>query len=99
MHQNEIRKNGLRIIKAVYFTVIDSDDRTLWKRAIDSLHRHIAELETKVKDAAARDAEDANFLVTELWAWKSARRQMCSRFGDRFIRSSRSHAQTTDQPF
>ncbi len=62
------------------------------------MHRHIAALETKVKEAAARNAEDANFLVTELWAWKSARRQMCSRFGNRFIRSSRSYAQAADQP-
>lgn len=79
--------------------VLDSDDRSLWRSAIGSMHRHIAALETKVKEAAARDTEDANFLVTELWAWKSARRQMCSRFGNRFIRSPRPHAQTADQPF
>lgn len=78
--------------------MIDSDDKALWRRAIGSMHRHIAALESKVKEAAARDAEDANFLVTELWAWKSARRQMCSRFGNRFIRSPRSHVETADQP-
>jgi hypothetical protein len=99
VQQSEVRKNGLRIIKDVYFMVLDSDDRSLWRSAIGSMHRHIAVLEIKVKEAAARDREDANFLVTELWAWKSARRQMCSRFGSRFIRSSRSHAQTADQPF
>lgn len=96
--QSEVRKNGLRILKEVYFTVLNSDDKELWKKAIASMHRHIAELERRVKEAAANDADDANFLVTELWAWNSARRQMCSRFGHRFIRSPRSHAQTADQP-
>jgi hypothetical protein len=98
VHQSEVRKNGLRIIKDVYFTVLDSDDKELWKEAIASMHRHIAELEWRVKEAAGNDQEDANFLVTELWAWNSARRQLCAKFGNRFIRSLRSHAQATDEP-
>jgi hypothetical protein len=98
VHQSEVRANGLQILKDVYFTVLDSKDKELWKKAIASMHRHVAELEVRVKKAAADDAPDANFLVTELWAWNSARRQLCARFGRRFIRSPRSHAQTADEP-
>lgn len=96
-----MRKNGLRIIKDVYWTVLGSDDKELWKYALDSMHRHIAELESKVKREAAADSENANFLVTELWAWNSARRQLCHRFGKKFIRpflSPLSHGQAADQP-
>lgn len=85
----------------MYWTVLESDDKELWKYALDSMHRHIAELENKVRREAAADTEDADFLVTELWAWNSARRQLCHRFGNKFIRpflSPLSHDQAADEP-
>jgi hypothetical protein len=50
------------------------------------VHRHIALLEWKVRGAAARHEECADALVTQLWAWESARDQLCVRFGKKFIR-------------
>lgn len=91
MHQSEVKKNGLQILKDVYWTVLKSDDKDLWKEAIASLHRHIDRLEREVREAAARDDEGANAMIVNLWGWKSARRQMYARFGNRFIRSPRSH--------
>lgn len=79
--------------------MLGSDDRNLWKEAIQSMHHHIAMLERKVREAAANDAENANFLVTELWAWNSARRQLCARFGSKFILPSlHSHEEKSDEP-
>lgn len=98
MHQSEVRKRGLGIIKDIYFMVLESRDKGLWKDAIDSMHQHIADLETRVRRASAEDWEDANFLVTELWAWKSARRQMCSRFGRLFILPNSCHEERPDEP-
>lgn len=100
VQQKEVRKNGLRIIEHVFHGVLKSEDKELWKRALNSMHRHIVELECRVRREAAANTEDADFLVTELWAWNSARRQMCARFGNKFIRpllSPSPHDQTADQ--
>lgn len=101
MHQSEVRKSGLQILKDVYWTVLKSDDKDLWKQAIASTHQHIARLEREVREAAARDDECANAMVVNLWAWNSARRQLCARFGRKFIHisSPSSHGETADQPF
>lgn len=99
VHQSEVRKSGLQILKDVYWTVLKSDDKDLWREAIASLHRHIDRLEHEVRIAAVNDAEDANAMIVNLWAWKSARRQMYSRFGNRFIHSSpHFHDQGTRKP-
>jgi hypothetical protein len=101
VQQNEVRKNGLQILRDVYSTVLKSDDKDLWKQAIESTHRHIAHLERKVGEAAAHDDECADAMVINLWAWNSARRQLCARFGRKFIHisSPSSHGETAEKSF
>lgn len=82
--------------------MLESDDKELWKKAIDSTHHHIARLEQKVREAAANDDERADAMVVNLWAWNSARRQLCARFGRKFIHISSPsphHGEAADQPF
>lgn len=98
MQQREVRKSGLRIIESVFHAVLDNDDKNLWKRALSTMQRRITELECRVRREAAAGSEDANFLVTELWAWNSARRQLAARFGKKYIIPFlHSHEETADQ--
>lgn len=83
---SQIEKEGKAILKDIYFIVLRSDEKELWKDAIGSMHRHIAMLESKVKESSGKNEENATDHIRNLWAWQAARREMCRQFGNKFIR-------------
>jgi hypothetical protein len=85
MKTSEVRKGGLEILNTIYKVVLKSDDKELWKRAMDSMHKRIATLEARKHQQIMEDSEDANRTIVELWYWNSARRQFASKFGKKFI--------------
>ena len=83
---SQIEKEGKAILADIYFIVLKSKDKALWQEAIDSMHRIIASLESKVKESSGRNQDDATDHIRNLWAWQAARREMCRRYGNKFIR-------------
>ena len=85
MKTSKVCKGGAEILNTIYKVVLKSDDKELWKRAMDSMHKRIATLELRKHHQIMEDSEDANRTIIELWYWNSARRQFASKFGKKFI--------------
>lgn len=83
---SQIEKEGKAILTDIYFVVLKSKDKTLWQEAIDSMHRRIGVLEVKARESSGRNQNDATDHIRNLWAWQAARREMCRRYGNKFIR-------------
>jgi len=82
---SQIEKEGKAILKDVYFVVFESDEKKLWQDAIHSMHSHIAVLEVKARESSGKNQDDATDHIRNLWAWQAARREMCRRYGNKFI--------------
>ncbi len=85
---SQIEKEGKAILADIYFIVLKSKDKTLWQEAINSMHKRIAILEATVKESSGRGQDNATDHIRNLWAWQAARREMCRRYGNKFIRPS-----------
>lgn len=83
---SQIEKEGKAILTDIYFVVLKSKDKTLWQEAINSMHRRVGVLEVKVRESSGKNQDDATDHIRNLWAWQAARREMCRRYGNKFIR-------------
>lgn len=81
MKQSEVRQLGKEIINQIFPAVICSNQKEDWQKAFDFLHKKITELEIK-----AGQPEATNHNIRELWAFNSCRRQLCERYGRKFIK-------------
>lgn len=83
-----IRREGNKILDDVFSSVLQSHEKSLWKKAMHAMSQHIQKLEIDARYTSYHDPEEADHLIRQLWYWQSARKQLCSRFGKRFIRNT-----------
>lgn len=81
-----IRREGTKILNDIFYVVLLSDEKELWKKAMNSMTSHIEKLEKEARYTSYYDPDEADHLIRQLWYWQSARKQLCARFGRRFIR-------------
>ena len=85
MKTSAIRRGGLEILKSIYYPVLTSSDKDLWKRALDSMHQRIYTLEVHRNEQIQTNTGDINRTIREIWFWNSARDQFLKKFGKKFI--------------
>lgn len=81
-----IRREGTKILNDIFSVVLLSDEKKLWKKAMHSMTSHIEKLENEARYTSYHNPDEADHLIRQLWYWQSARKQLCTRFGRRFIR-------------
>lgn len=75
MKISEIQKGGLEILNTVFCNVLRSPDRDVWKKAIVFIEENIKRMRI--------ESYDEN--IIKIYLWDSARKQLCKRFGKKFI--------------
>jgi hypothetical protein len=85
MKTSAIRRGGLEILQTIYAPVLKSTDKSLWKRALDSIHQRIHNLECRKVEQTMTGSGDIDHTIRDLWFWNSARRQFMGKFGKKFI--------------
>lgn len=68
----ELTREANSLIKDIFYRVIESDDKELWKKAIGSIDTHIKKLEHGDRGVA-------------LFVWIRAKQLMANRYGKKFI--------------
>ena len=80
MKQSDVKKLGKKIIDDIFPALVKSDNKKDWIKAFGFLVKKLADLEYRAGLPSATDHD-----IRELWAWSSARRQLSSLYGKRFI--------------
>ena len=85
MKLSEVKTQGESILKTVYKYVLISDDKAVWKSALESIEKRIYQLSLHKHASIIENREDANEYIVKVWVWESAKRQMLKRFSKRFL--------------
>jgi len=83
---SELRTEGKAILNDIYGYVLRSNDKDIWKKAIDSIFYRIHCLEYEAREASIKDWESSNEIIKKLWCWQEARYQILQKFGSKFIK-------------
>lgn len=85
MKTSEIKSKAKSVINNIYKYVIESDDKDLWKKAIESIDKKIVGLRAERNRLIIKNSSDANNAIIELWVWESVKKQFLVRFSKKFI--------------
>lgn len=86
MKTSEIYKEGSQIIKDIYYPVLATDDKELWKKAIDSMMKRISVLEHQKAIQISEESLEARETIKQIWFWEAALDQLVARYGRKFVK-------------
>lgn len=85
MKISEITKQGNKILKTIYKYVLISKDKILWKKALESINKHIEKLKQEKNILIIKNDKNVNKTIMELWYWESAKKQFIKKYGKKFL--------------